>query len=455
MELEKLVDARRGAQNRSIYWDEEIYRLELERIFRRCWLFLTHESQIPNPGDFFCTYMGEDPVIVTRDQKGEIKAFLNTCSHRGNQICLAESGNAKSFTCNFHGWCYGLDGSLLNVPFEREAYYNQIDKARRGAQLVPRVESYGGFVFGCFDAAAPSLRSYLGEMAWYLDALTCLGGLELLGPPLKSVMRSNWKFPAENFVCDWYHVGWTHAGTVKAMGGPAAGIVGNAQFPSFGGMQVATRHGHGFSVGWNVAAFLHRSPDLAEFIRSRQEKVTKELGEWRGKLYGAHWDASIFPNCSFLYATNLWKMWHPKGPHEVEIWTWALVEKEMPPELKRKVQREALRTFGTAGTFETDDVQNFEACTATNRGEQARLGILTNEMGVGHDSTHPELPGVIGDNNYSEVAQRGFYRFWEEALNATSWEEIRANDKQWIQRWLGNGNGHDRLGGLSKAAPTK
>lgn len=437
MDVQKLLDARQGTQNRSIYWDEEIYRLELERIFGRCWLFLVHESQIPNPGDFFCTYMGQDRVIVVRTKNREVKAFLNTCRHRGNEVCYAESGNAKSFTCNFHGWSYGLDGALISVPFEREAYYRQIDKSKLGLRPVARVESYGGFVFGCFDPAAPSLESFLGEMAWYLETLTTLGGVELLGPPLKSVWRTNWKFPAENFICDWYHVGWTHAAAMKLVGGPAAGIVGNAQFPDFGGIQIATRHGHGFGVGWDVATFFHRPPDYAEFVASRQAEVTKRLGEWRGKLYNAHWDVTIFPNCSFLYATNVWKVWHPKGPHETEVWTWTLVEKEMPAELKRKVQKEALRTFGTAGLFETDDVQNFEACTSTSNGEQTRRVDVTDGMGLGHAAPHPELPGVIDDNNYSEIAQRGFYRFWAEMLDASSWEEVRAGDKGWVKRWLG------------------
>src|SRR5258708_11036404 len=102
-----LVDLKEGTVSRLVYSDPTIYQLELERIFARCWLFLAHESQIPSPGDFVATYMGEDAVLVVRQDDGSIGAFVNSCQHRGNRVCYADSGNLKAFTCNFHGWTYG------------------------------------------------------------------------------------------------------------------------------------------------------------------------------------------------------------------------------------------------------------------------------------------------------------------------------------------------------------
>ncbi|MEE3142058.1 MAG: Rieske 2Fe-2S domain-containing protein, partial [Chloroflexota bacterium] len=102
VDVSRLVDGERGLVSRRIFIEQDIYQLELEQIFARCWLFLCHESQIPKPGDFFSTYMGEDPVLVMRDSGGKINAFLNICRHRGNRLCRADSGNASSFNCAYH-----------------------------------------------------------------------------------------------------------------------------------------------------------------------------------------------------------------------------------------------------------------------------------------------------------------------------------------------------------------
>ena len=164
LDVSQLIDNKTGRQSRLIFHEQEIYEQEQEQVFGRCWLFLAHESQIPEPGDYFRTFMGEDEVLVVRQKDHSIKAFLNTCTHRGNRLCKADKGNARQFVCSYHGWSFADDGSLAGVPLEEEAYHNQLDKSKFGLTSVAQVSSYKGLVFGNFDPEAPSLEDYLGEM---------------------------------------------------------------------------------------------------------------------------------------------------------------------------------------------------------------------------------------------------------------------------------------------------
>src|SRR5687767_7206846 len=103
-EIKRLVDREKGTLNAAIFSDPAIYRQELENIFTRCWLFVGHVSQIPNPGDFVLSRMGEEQVIVTRDRQGKVHVLLNSCRHRGNMVCRYDQGHAFAFQCSFHGW---------------------------------------------------------------------------------------------------------------------------------------------------------------------------------------------------------------------------------------------------------------------------------------------------------------------------------------------------------------
>jgi 3-phenylpropionate/trans-cinnamate dioxygenase alpha subunit len=417
--LDGLIDLEKGLVSRRIFIEPEIYRLELDRIFARCWLFLCHETQIPRPGDFFTTYMAEDPVLVVRDSSGRVGAFLNSCRHRGNRVCRAEAGNAVSFTCAYHGWTYTNDGRLIGVPFLKEAYYGELKREDWGLIPVAQIDHYKGLYFATFATDAPPLKDYLGELTWYLDALFDRreGGIEMIGGVQKWISPCNWKFPAENIGGDGYHVGWTHLSAIKT------GFDTGPTTAASPGRMVATGQGHMMTcVG----------PDNGDGI-SMPEIVAYEAeiaAEARARL-GPRWDlikpivGTVFPNFSVLRAgARTIRVWHPRGPDKTEIWSWAFVDKAAPPHVKEASRLAAIQVFGPGGTFEQDDMDNWQECTRSCRGVVARRFPLNTQMGLGHERYRDELKGWASDFNLSESNHRQFYGHWAKLMATERWSDI-------------------------------
>ena len=194
----------------SIFADPAVYQMEMDRIFTRCWLFVAHESEIPSPGDYVTRYMGEQPVIVVRDEDGVIRVLLNVCRHHGMRVCRADLGNSSHFRCPYHGFTYKNTGDLIGVPFEKELYAGGLDKSQMGL-LQARAERHAGLIFATWNPQAESLDAYLGPMKWYLDLLVGRAEMEVVGPPHRNELRANWKLPAENAASDAYHTMHTHA----------------------------------------------------------------------------------------------------------------------------------------------------------------------------------------------------------------------------------------------------
>src|SRR3712207_5009255 len=199
--------------NRRIFTDEEIFELEMAHIFEGNWVYLAHESQIPNAGDYFTTAIGRQPVVITRDRNGELHCLINACAHRGAMLCRRKTDNRMTLTCPFHGWTFRNDGALLKVKDPESAGYPAAFASEGSHDLtrVARFESYRGFLFGSLNPDVSTLAEHLGDTTTVIDMLVDQSpeGLEVLRGASTYTYDGNWKVQAENGA-DGYHVSATH-----------------------------------------------------------------------------------------------------------------------------------------------------------------------------------------------------------------------------------------------------
>ena len=208
--------------DRSVFTDEQLFELEMKYIFEGNWVYLAHESQIPNVNDYLTVYIGRQPVVITRSKDGKLNALANTCTHRGAILCRHKKGNKSSFTCPFHGWTFSNSGKLLKVKDNNaEAGYppsfnceGSHDMKRLGA-----FQSYRGFLFGSVNPDVVPLEEHLGEAAKIIDMIVDQSpeGIEVLRGTSTYTFDGNWKLTAENGA-DGYHVSsvhWNYAATTS------------------------------------------------------------------------------------------------------------------------------------------------------------------------------------------------------------------------------------------------
>lgn len=197
-----------------IFQDAAVYQAEQRRIFQGAtWSYLCLEAEMPGPGDFRTTHVGDTPVVVARDMDGELYAFENRCAHRGAMICLQDEGNARSFSCVYHAWCYDLKGNLTDVAFKDgikgEGGMPADFCMRKHGPRKLRVATLHGLVFGSFDEDVPDLDEYLGDEIVERIERVLGGRTPVVIGRFQQRLPNNWKLYMEN-VKDSYHASILH-----------------------------------------------------------------------------------------------------------------------------------------------------------------------------------------------------------------------------------------------------
>ncbi|KWF68761.1 aromatic ring-hydroxylating dioxygenase subunit alpha [Burkholderia pseudomultivorans] len=197
-----------------LFQSDDVYADEQGAIFRGPhWSCLCLEAEVPNPGDFRSTFVGDAPVVVTRDTDGELYAFENRCAHRGAMVCLEDAGNTRDFSCVYHAWTYNLQGDLLGVAFKdglngQGGMKEGFCLADHGLRKL-RVATLHGLVFGSFSDDVPSLDEYLGEEIVERIARVLENRTPVVLGRFTQMLPNNWKLYVEN-VKDSYHASILH-----------------------------------------------------------------------------------------------------------------------------------------------------------------------------------------------------------------------------------------------------
>ncbi|MGE0097175.1 MAG: Rieske 2Fe-2S domain-containing protein [Hydrogenophaga sp.] len=397
----------------SLYTDPAIYQEELRKIWQRTWVYVGHESEIPNANDFVMKSIGPEPVLMTRDKAGAIHLLHNRCPHRGNRVCMSEQGNARSFTCPYHGWTFANDGDLKGYPFP--SGYEGVDRRELGLGRVARVGNYRGFIFGSMAAEGPTLEEHLGGAARSIDALCDTspeGEVEITAGFLKHKVKANWKFLVENET-DGYHPSFVHA-SIFEVAQSGIGSLYSAESTA-----VSRDFGNG-----------HTENDLRPEFRKRDVPMSwfgttaDKLPDYVEKMNAAHGPEKarkimidgtphvmIFPNL-FIAEIQIFVI-QPLGVDETVQHVTALQFKGAP-DLNRRLRQQTMGSVGPAGFLLADDAEMYER---TQMGVQMRNPEWL-YLGRGKHRERRDEDGFLVGDNTDEVPTRGIWRHYKSMMEA-------------------------------------
>lgn len=361
--------------HRSMFTDPALFELEMQHIYEAGWIYLAHESQLPNPHDFLTTSIGRQPVLLNRSADGKLGGFINSCRHRGALLESSRCGNKRQFLCPFHGWSYGADGRLQGCGDLAKAGYGAgFQKSELGLLPIAKVASYRGFIFGSLSAAVPALGDYLGAARTFLDLVVDQdpqGEIEVVPGPQAYTYNGNWKLQSENGV-DGYHIGVIHGNYIltaknrQRLQGENARVkpMDVSQFAAFPGGYYAFENGH--VVLWNESPNPEVKPAFA-----RREDYAARFGAERAWWMSHCWrNLFLFPNVFIMdqMSTQI-RLIRPLAVDKTEVRTVCFAPKHEAAAQRTQRIRQYEDFFNAAGMATPDDLAAFNA---SQSGFQAR-----------------------------------------------------------------------------------
>lgn len=399
-----------------LYTDPQIFDAEMEKIFYNTWVWVAHESEIPETGSFKMAHIGTQPVIVNRDRKGNFNVLLNRCRHRGASVCEVPKGKANGFTCPYHSWSYSLEGNLRGIPYP-DGYEGIVEKRDMPLQRL-RVESYAGMIFATFKQDIEPLEDFLGDAKLWIDRFMKQGA----GFPIKVQgehkfrYEGNWKIQLEN-TTDGYHFPIVHRSWMASVDAETADMLSFMTDPA----AVTHALGNGHSVAIMVPEHVDlEEDDGTEELQERFRHIIDELSETMPPdqvrriirtMHGAGYNLNLFPNVSL--SMSFFRVLRPISVNETEIQHMALGLDGGPESVNRERLRIHEHFQGPFGFGTSDDSEAWERVQRGAAGNP-EMPILVNR-GLSRETETRE--GWKTSHVTDETGMRESYAMWKRMMN--------------------------------------
>lgn len=411
---------------RDIFTDEALFDLEMKHIFEGNWVFLAHESQIPEPNDYFTTWIGRRPIVITRDKGGQLHGMINACAHRGAMLCRRKHGNKGSFTCPFHGWTFNNAGKLLKVKDGKTGDYPASFNSEGSHDLtrLPAFANYRGFLFGSLREDVAPLEDHLGGARAVIDQIVDQApeGIEVLRGNSSYIYDGNWKLQMENGA-DGYHVSSVHWNYSATMGRRNYEVDGTRTVDA-DGWSKSVGGVYGFENGHILLWTNLLNPEVRPVFDHRDE-LAERLGEARADcIVNQTRNLGIYPNVYLMdqFSTQI-RVVRPISVGQTEVTIYCFAPKgESPTERALRI-RQYEDFFNVSGMGTPDDLEEFRACQNGYAGADTLWNDLS--RGAAHWIDGPDdnarslglQPLLSGERSEDEGLFVRQHEYWAEALS--------------------------------------